>query len=240
MILKKLLSLLLIVSLLLLSSCSQSSQNEDKSGTEARRDPIDDIPQTSTIPPYSKWTVDPNAKYGALCCIFDYNEALDMYNKLKERGVNFYNDYTFFAYEDDEVFMTYNFVGEMTEESYLTREGKEFYELEFKKNKVNVRFFLCHKERFNEMKGRKDITYPYVVTGEVGSSDISEEIAENFRFSDLHLLHAGIYGDPMTYEYYFVYGDERFAIFLTKLPLPDDFMEKIKDTYVILRRNRNG
>lgn len=238
MVLKKLLSLLLIVSLLLLSSCSQSNQNEDKSGTEARRDPIDDIPQTSTIPPYSKWTVDPNSKYGVLCCIFDYNEALDMYNKLKERGVNFYNDYTFFAYEDDEVFMTYNFVGEMTEESYLTREGKEFYELEFKKNKVNVKFFLCHKERFNEMKGRKDITYPYVVTGEVRSSDVSEEIAENFRFSELYLSQVIFYEGE--YICHFTYGNERIAVFYSKLPIPDDFMEKIKDTYVILRRNRNG
>ena len=237
MILKKLLSLLLIVSLLLLSSCSQSSQNEDKSGTEARRATIDDIPQTSTIPPYSKWTVDPNSKYGALCCIFDYNEALDMYNKLKERGVNFYNDYTFFAYEDDEVFMTYNFVGEMTEESYLTREGKEFYELEFKKNKVNVKFFLCHKERFNEMKGRGDLTDTYVVTGEVRSSDISEEIAENFRFSELYLSQVIFYEGE--YICHFTYGNERIAVFYSKLPIPDDFMEKIKDTYVILRRNRN-
>ena len=87
------------------------------------------------------------------------------------------------------------------------------------------------------MKGRGDLTDTYVVTGEVRSSDISEEIAENFRFSELYLSQVIFYEGE--YICHFTYGNERIAVFYSKLPIPDDFMEKIKDTYVILRRNRN-
>ncbi len=134
---KKTISFFIVLSLLLLTSCSLLLQGENKTDDAAsgKKNTIDDIPLTSTVPPYSKSFVQPGHEYDVECFIFDYNEALEMYNRLRENGIDFYDNYALFNYQDEEVFTGYKFHGVMTRECALSCQGKEFYELEFEKTR---------------------------------------------------------------------------------------------------------
>ena len=237
MILKKIIALTLILCFVLLSSCERIKQNIDgDTAVSEGGNTIDDIPLTSTVPPYTEYYRHPDEKYLARCFIDNYEDAYDMYCSLKENGVDFLTNYASFDYEDEDVFAGYMFYGTMTEESYLSRKEKEFYELDFQRNRVYMSCYLYYKERYLNLGDEVLLgldNFPFTEKAQILLHPrFSVEVLKTLNIQDMVLTPSECDTDTV-YERYIIYKGEEVFMIVSSFPFTDDFFDKIKHTLVI-------
>lgn len=231
--LKRLLILLLALSILMLYSCESISEKEKNE--KERFDTIDDIPLTTAQAPNYRFEEE---RYIVHYFSYSYEDAYETYERLKDRGIAFGTkpaSFAAFDYYDDELFAGYLFIGTATAESYASRKEKSFYELDFENGRVDLRCCLFYKNRYenqynNSVLGIDKFPYQPFCRFYLSYSFPLEKI-KNIDFESLTLFFRdkdeGINYYKVEYEGIYMVSIESHE------PITNEFFDKIKDNFVI-------
>ena len=228
--LKRLLILLLALSILMLYSCESIFEKEKNE--KERFDTIDDIPLTTAQAPNYRFE---EKRYRVHYFSYSYEDAYETYERLKDKGIVFGTKFASFDYYDDKLFAGYLFIGTATAESYASRKEKSFYELDFENGRVDLRCCLFYKNKYekrynNNVLGIDEFLYQPFCRFYLSYFFPLEKI-KNIDIESLTLFFRD--KDEGINYYYVEYEGIPMLSIESHEPITNEFFDEIKDNFVI-------